>query len=122
MGMDSGSLDRRIQVQLNTPVNDAAGDPIPVWTDLAKRWARKIEVIQSESVGDGQVQRQGDTVWVLRWDDESLSFYPESHRFVHDGRIYEIVGKAEAGGREDGVRFVTCYRPDGRGARGPDNG
>lgn len=119
MNLAAGVLDRRIEVQECTQTKDAAGDPIPSWATIGKRWARKIEVIQSETVGDGMALRTGDTVFILRWDTASLAYFPETHRFIYQDRIYEIVGKAEAPERHDGVRFVTCYRPDGRGARGP---
>lgn len=122
MRLSSGVFDRRITIQLNTPVPDDAGDPIPNWSDLVDRWARFLPGPVQEGVGANQVLRSGDVIWVLRDDTESRTFFPETHRIVHKGRIYEIVGIDESMAREDGLRFTTAFRPDGRGARGPIDG
>lgn len=117
--MKSGSLDRRIMVQVGTESKDAEGDVVIAWADAFKRWARKFSGPVSESVGAGQVVREGDTEWTLRWDAESLSITPELHRFIWEERVYEIVGVSEASNRHDGLIFLTSSRPDGRGPRGP---
>jgi head-tail adaptor len=91
----AGDLDRRIEVQTAAPVTDQAGDVgEPVWTLAFKRWAACLpsQNSASESQGAQLVVRQSDTVWRIRDDSEARMIAPESHRVIHKGRIFEIVG------------------------------
>lgn len=118
--MKSGILDRRITVQVLTITRDAANDEIRTWADLTRRWASKAELGGSEVDAAGQALREGAAQFTLRWDSESLTFFPESHRFIWQERIYEIVAMNEqASNRHDGVAFICAFRPDGIGSRGP---
>lgn len=122
-GMDSGDLDRRVTVQRGTIVADRANDQVMTWADAFKRWAKKLDMNPVQTVGAGQVLRMVDTAWIFRWDTESRSIGPESHRFIWRGTIYEIVGVAETTvGRMDGLRFLCCSRPDLIGERARANG
>jgi head-tail adaptor len=118
----AGDLDRRIEVQTAAPVTDQAGDVgEPVWTLAFKRWAACLPSQNSagESQGAQLVVRQSDTVWRIRDDSEARMIAPESHRVIHKGRIFEIVGIEESRDRSDTLDLVCTSRPDLRGDRAP---
>jgi SPP1 family predicted phage head-tail adaptor len=120
MKLAVGELDRRIQVQLATPVKDSAGDPVDTWADAFKLWAKKVDGRPTEDPAVAtaqQVLRAVDTVFTVRFNEKSSGIGPESHRVVYRNRIYEIVGLGE-GDREDAIRLLCSSRPDQRGARG----
>lgn len=119
MSKGAGNFDRRIQVQAATMTRDRSGDSIPTWADAFKRWAEKTDNRGFETQGSQELVRTGDTVWILRSDTESRAIAPEKHRFVYDGRIYEIIAIQESKNtRGDRLEFLTTTRPDAGGARG----
>jgi len=121
MGLSAGELDRRIEVEIGTPGQDAAGDVVPDWSLLEKRWAKKREGVGREFMGSQQVIRDADTTFTLRYDTASRAYAPETHRFVYRSVIFEIVAIAEVtDGRFNGLSFLCCSRPDAGGARGRD--
>lgn len=123
MNKESAVYDRRVLVQRGTIVPDAANDQVMEWADLFERWAGKQDLAPVQFVGAGQVVRNIDTAWLMRWDSESGLIAPENHRIIWRGVIYEIVGVGEAsGGRMDARRFLCCSRPDQRGERQPIDG
>jgi SPP1 family predicted phage head-tail adaptor len=119
MNIQSGKLDRRIQVQISTPSQDGAGDEVQNWTDLTKRWANRIDSRGREFFGAQQMVRDADTVFELRADSATRAYAPETHRFIDRGRIFEIVGICEGKERGDTLLFGCASSPAQRGARAP---
>lgn len=117
----AGDLDRRIEIELGTKSRDASQDEIITWATAFKRWAGMKQSSGREFMGAAQVIRDADTVWTIRYDSESRTIAPESHRVRYGGAIFEIVGIAEATeGRKDYLLLLTSSRPDLVGARGRD--
>jgi head-tail adaptor len=126
MKLTAGELDRRIGFQVAVEDQDAAGDPVLVWSDAIergqplRRWARKVDGRPAEDPALGtalQVLRSVDTVFTVRFDSFTRDVAPESHRVTYRERVYEILGLGE-GDREDAIKLLCCSRPDQRGARG----
>lgn len=115
----AGELDRRIDIELDTGGRDASGDHKPNWTFAFKRWARRQDLRVRETVAAQEVLRECDTRFKLRDDSQSRTIAPETHRIVHKGRVFEIVGISEGEERGDALIFLCAYRPDLRGASGP---
>jgi len=119
MGLSAGEMDRRITVEQAIKTVDAANDEVIVWQPWPnRRWASKRNMTGTEMLAAQQMVRQADTIWVLRYDSQSLQIAPESHRIMHDGAIYEIVAILEDSGRHEGLKLLTSSRPDHQGARG----
>lgn len=116
----SGKFDRHVWVQLVSATTDAAGDEVFVASNLWQRWMEKRERgAFREVVAKTEVLRDADVVFVTRADDRSREIYPETHRLYYKSRVYEIVGLGESNERDDCIILLCCYRPDGRGSRGP---
>lgn len=99
----AGEFDRQVQLQLNTPVADAAtGALTDSWADLgAPRWAKVRESTRRQSgagAADAAVDDYGRPVEVtLRW----FSGFDKSRtRAVLEGRVMRIVASAETLRRE----------------------
>lgn len=121
MATSIGQRDRRITIEVASKGRDASNDEVVVWTPWPKRrWATKRNLRPLETFGAQHVSREADTVFVVRWDSETLTIAPESHRIIHEETIYEIVGIAEesSSGRHEDIKITCCSRPDHQGARG----
>jgi head-tail adaptor len=122
-GMPSGDLDKRVRIERDTVSKDDAGDEVHTWGLAFKRWAKRKDLTVSgrmrENTAPQVVLRDSDTMWVLRYDSQSLLIAPEEYRLVHHDKVYEIVGIGEESGREVGLLLLTASRPDKRGSAGP---
>lgn len=117
----AGKLDRHIQIQVAGTQKDAANDETPIWTDWKKLWAEKRERGAFREVSaPHEVLRDSDTIFVLRRNSISTQIAPETYRITYQGRIWEIVGIAEGPARDDTIYVLASFRPDGRGARAPE--
>ncbi len=121
MSLAAGELDRRITIEVAVKGRDSSNGVTINWEVAFKRWAAKQDNSGQELAYDEQTLRQADTIWILRYDSQSLSIAPETHRIVHHGTVYKIIGIGENTGRLDGLRLLTSSRPDAEGARGWTN-
>jgi len=118
----AGSYDRRIMIQIATPVTDAAGDVVNTsWADAFKLWAERMPKSPGiERPTPAGVLREFDMVLDVRFGTKSRSIAPETHRVLYKGRIYEIVGMIPGKVRGDRITLLTSSRPDQRGSRGDE--
>ncbi|MEC9433876.1 MAG: phage head closure protein [Pseudomonadota bacterium] len=100
--MRSGDLDRRVTLQRATSVQDALGEPIQTWADIATVWAKKIESRrQAREAPDAGEARAALTrrTFEIRWSTTVADLGPLD-RLVFEGRIFDILGVSEIGRRE----------------------
>lgn len=117
----AGGLDRRIEIQHATETTDRAGDLVLGWNLAFKRWAQLMPRERSAEQVEGaqMVTREALVTWRIRHDSQSLAIAPESHRVVHKGRVFRIIGIELTVERNDTIDLVCAHRPDLRGASAP---
>lgn len=118
----AGTYDRRIMIQIGTPITDAAGDIVnDDWADAFKLWAQRMPKSPGieRPTADG-VLREFDMIFDVRDGTKARSIAPETHRVLYKGRIYEIVGILPGKVRADRITILTASRPDQRGSRGAE--
>ncbi len=100
---EPGHLDRRITVQQNTPAQDAAGQPVESWADLATVWAEVVPVggtelfqarqFGAETVVKFRIRYRGDVTRAMRVvydsDNYDIADVAEDRRF--ERRQFEII-------------------------------
>jgi head-tail adaptor len=116
----AGGLDRRIEIQHATSTTDQAGDAVLGWNLAFKRWAQLMPRERSAGQVEGaqMVTREAMVTWRIRHDSQSLTIAPETHRVIHSGRIFRIIGIELTVERNDTIDLVCSHRPDLRGASG----
>ena len=108
MPLRSGSLDTQITIQSATEAQDAFGEPIKTWANLATDptpWAEKIPLSGSERFQAQQVNAEVDTTFRIRYRTD----LDEEMRIVLDSTPYDIQGFIELGRRE-GLDVLTTAR------------
>lgn len=102
----AGGLNRRITIQQATTVQDAAGDPVPTWANLASVpvvWASREHVQGREPFTEAQHASFVDTKYRIRYradlDPTKTASVPKLR--VLDGRlVYDIVSVHTVGFNE----------------------
>ena len=88
---DPGGLDRRITIQQNTPAQDAAGQPIDSWADLATVSAEVVPVGCSEIFQARQTGAETVKKFRIRYRGDVT----RKMRVVYDSDNYDIQDVAE---------------------------
>jgi len=106
--MTVGSLDRRIQLQRQTPTPSADGSLPPVWTTFATVWANKKDVPSAKRRGELYAADQHIDTLFTQWTVRYISGLDGTERLIDDrGVIYSVVGApSELGRREYSVIFA----------------
>lgn len=95
--MNVGKLDRRVTFQASTKTRNSVGGFVETWADYASRWAwhrqMKVTAELSADMKDRMFYGEGDTVFVIRFDD---NIHAEM-RLSYDGNLYSIEGIREFG-------------------------
>lgn len=110
--MRAGRLDRRVIIEARTTgPQSATGAPTYTWATFAECWAEKRDTKARERFAPvtSQVVADVDTVWVTRWFPGGDVIQPDTHRIVHEGVVFNIVGIAEIG-RRKGLEISTASR------------
>lgn len=105
--MRAGRLDRRITLQSVTRTQDAAGQAIESWADLATCWAEVRPVRGAEAVAGGERQATSLREFRIRWREGVTPQY----RIVFEARNYDIRDVQEIGRRE-GLLLIAEARAD----------
>lgn len=109
--MDSGTLDRRITIQRNTPTQNAIGEPIDSWADLVTVWAafKPSGARESYSSESQQLDAIATVRFLLRWRaDVTIT---AKDRVSWDGETYNIHGVQQIG-RHDGLELICSAKAD----------
>ena len=84
--MDTGSLNKRIQIEKRGQEQDAAGQPVAGWVPHVKLWAniRHVNGVQTIKAGAPTTVLQASMRIRYRTDVD------ESMRVIFKGKVYEI--------------------------------
>lgn len=108
--MDSGALDRSLILRKRAVANNALGEPVETFTDLATVRASKTDIGDAEKVRAQQVGAEVTTRFQIRWS-VNWSDLNAKDRVSCDLREYEVVAVKEIGRRE-GLEITACARPE----------
>lgn len=93
MSCKIGRMDRLIDIQQNTPVQDGVGQPIENWTNLDTNvWAEWVPVSGREFWAARQVNATALAQFRIRFRSDITV---GSHRIVYDGNTYDIAEAEE---------------------------
>ena len=90
-----GPMNRRVEVQEVTEVQDETGQPVEVWVTIRNWRANRKDVRGWERVRSDQELAERETVFTGRW----FSGLTAKHRLWHDDMVWDIEGLAELGRR-----------------------
>lgn len=99
--MQAGRLDRRINIQVNTPVPDALGEPVPSWANLAADVPAEVKHIAGEEIISGGRTGRRTASFKIRWRGDLTT----DMRIVYDGQNYEVTDIKELG-RHEGEEII----------------
>ncbi len=106
-----GRLDRRIQFQRATLVDDGFSQ-VEEWEDHGTPiWAQKTDVSDSERWRANEVQAQITTRFLVRYSAFTADLTPKD-RLVSDGVEYNITGIKEGSGRRQWLEITAASRTD----------
>jgi SPP1 family predicted phage head-tail adaptor len=108
MSLAAGQLDQRVTIQRPVAGQDAAGQPLTTWEDLAATptvWAASEPLRGKEFIAAGQMQATVDTRFRIRHRSDVDS----SMRVVWRGVPYQIVGVVEPSGAKESLELM-CVR------------
>ncbi|HWJ88516.1 MAG TPA: phage head closure protein [Pelagibacterium sp.] len=108
--IDAGSLDRRIALERYGVTRDEWNNPIEGWAELAKVWAEKRDVSDTERLRGAEVGSTLTTRFVIRWNKKVTDLNTKD-RLTCDGLIYGVVGVKELGRREY-IEITAAARSD----------
>lgn len=111
MTMRRGNLDRLIQFQRATMVDDGFG-MVEVWGDHGDPiWSSKTDVSDAERYRASEVAASITTRFVVRWSAFSRDLTPKD-RLVCEGREFNITGIKEGKGRRRWLEITAAARVD----------
>ena len=82
----AGPLSQRIQIQQPSTAQDATGEPLTTWSDVAICWAHVQDISGRQYVAAGGVQNSVQTTITIR---HRTGLAP-SMRVLHAGNIYRV--------------------------------
>ena len=86
--IESGELRQRVTIQVNTPTQDAFGQPIDSWSTVTSRWAKIEPNIGSPFVQSDQLRNVSTHRITMRFF-EGLS---PRHRILYGSRVFNVTG------------------------------
>ncbi len=95
-GTRIGAVDRRITLQMSTSTQNASGEPVESWSDIATVWAQVTVQSVTEQHEDGQDHATAQADFLVRWRSDVNA----GDRVLHAGRVYDISGVNEVGRQE----------------------
>jgi SPP1 family predicted phage head-tail adaptor len=105
--MRAGTLNSYVTVEYRSGAQDAAGQPVDDWIELAGMWANIKNRTGAESIRADQQSSTVRTSIRVRWREDITA----DMRVVHGSRIYEIKAVLPAEDERDRVDLVCeIYR------------
>lgn len=109
--MNAGELDRRIVILLPQETGrDDWNNPIIERVEVARVWAKKTDVRDSERIRAQEVGATITTRFVIRYSSQVRNVDP-THLIAFDGRVYDISAVKEVGRRE-GLEITATARAE----------
>jgi SPP1 family predicted phage head-tail adaptor len=91
------NLDRRISIQVNTPSQDGAGQPIESWAELVECWA-SVEYLGETTLAKEEFQEKIEkTMQYVKFSIRYRSDINTKNRIVYRGNNFEIRSVKEVG-------------------------
>ena len=94
--MRAGRLDRRIEIQVNSPTLNGVGEEIENWNTLYNLWAEVIPVRGTERYASDQDAAVIEEKFKIRY----VTGVTPLNRILYNGKTYDIKGVLELGRRE----------------------
>ncbi len=110
--MRAGPLDRRVTVEVKSETRSRAGAVKESWSTVGSYWMGFRQPRASERFVSDQIVAEVDAEFSVHYFT-GQSWWPDSHRLVYRGRIYDIRGRREIG-RQDGLVFNAKARAEAR--------
>jgi SPP1 family predicted phage head-tail adaptor len=82
----AGNLNQRIQLQQPSTAQDATGEPLTTWSDVAAVWAHVQDISGRQYVAAGGVQNAVQTQITIRY----RTGLAPAMRVLHNGSTYRI--------------------------------
>lgn len=111
MGLDAGSLDRRISVQSAPMIDDGVSSVLGPMSEVGKRWAKKTDVGDGERVRASAQGQELTTRFLVRSDSLTREI-DAKYEIVCEGARYRVTGTKEYGGRGVGIEISASTQPD----------
>ncbi len=116
--LSTGSLDRRISIERNTPTQSRTGALEPAWERIGRvRWARRAQLAGQERYTAQQFLAREQVTFTVRWAEDLEGLSPKD-RIVYpvvddpaDNQIYDVLAVHELGYRE-GLVIETARRAE----------
>lgn len=96
-------MDRRVTIQAPSTVQDAAGQPVAGWSDVATLWASIIDLSGREYIAAGGTQNMAETKITIR---HRAGITP-AMRVVYGADIYKITAVL---GQDNRTLLLMCAR------------
>ena len=94
--MNAGELDRRVDLKTKTVTRDSWNHPEVAYVTLDTVWAKKLERLAGEKIGENQLVSSNRVEWTIRYrNDISADSYIE-----YDSQKYWITATREIGRKE----------------------
>jgi SPP1 family predicted phage head-tail adaptor len=90
--MNAGSLNRKIEIQTNTPVPDSFNQPIDNWTTTATAWASIVTTGGGEFYAAQKVNADTQALFKIRYRQGVTTL----NRIKYGSRIFEILAVNDA--------------------------
>lgn len=94
--MRAGDLDRRVTLRRKTVTQDAYGEEIEDWTDLATIWANVRQESGREFFANATTNAERKVIFRIRW----LAGIAVTDKVQYEGRDHDIHEVKELGRRE----------------------
>ena len=111
--MRAGRLDRRLTIRRATRTQNALGETVETWADVATVWASKVDKATAEADARGSGEARAATITThfrIRWSTTTAAVTPLDRVFV-GGREFDVTGVREIGRRE-GVEIMATARAE----------
>ena len=111
--MDAGALDRRLTIRRATRTQNALGETVETWADVATVWASKVDKATAEADARGSGEARAATItthFAVRWSATTATV-SALDRVVCAGRDFDVHGVREIGRRE-GLEIIAMARAE----------
>lgn len=93
--MDIGAMRDRVTIQAPSDAQDALGEPVDAWTDVATVWATVGDVSGREYLAADAAQNKAQTKIFIRYRPDVMA----TMRVVHGATVYNIEAVLRPSGR-----------------------
>lgn len=100
--LKAGDLNRRIEVQYLTRVDDGAGGSLSTWDTFMMLWADVQPLSSKEVLSLGQIQATTTHKVIMRYRTDILT----SHRILYGTKILEITSIIDVDDRHEALELI----------------